>query len=183
MGGPSLPCYLWQMPLNTGCSLQPIHGRCGMRLPHWFWPALPKLLEGAFSPSLEPLEQRPPKLGCKTRLSCDRAPFGLFVLHNSRSVPSHSSGVFDFHFTLPLSPLALPAHPTASHSPQFPLFVAACCNTDWFSPVQHSRWESTWLYLCAAEVLTRFMFGIFCLGLPAHTCTPCLHLLIYFEKG
>lgn len=37
-----LPGYLWQMPLNRGDCLQPIHGCCGMRLPHLLWSALPK---------------------------------------------------------------------------------------------------------------------------------------------
>lgn len=42
-----LPGYLWQMPLNRGCSLQAIHGCCGMRLPHWLCPTLPRALEGS----------------------------------------------------------------------------------------------------------------------------------------
>lgn len=32
------------MPVYRGRSLQPIHGCCEMRLPHRFWPALPKPL-------------------------------------------------------------------------------------------------------------------------------------------
>lgn len=43
-GSPTLPGYLWQMPLYRGRSLQPIHGCCGMRLPRRFWPARSKPL-------------------------------------------------------------------------------------------------------------------------------------------
>lgn len=42
-----LPGYLWQMPLNRGCSLQAIHGCCGMKLPCWLCPTLPRALEGS----------------------------------------------------------------------------------------------------------------------------------------
>lgn len=46
-----LPCYLWQLLLHHACSLQSIHGCCGMRLQQQFWDTHPNHLEVALHPS------------------------------------------------------------------------------------------------------------------------------------
>lgn len=60
-----LPGYLWQMPLSQGCSLQPIHGCCGIRLPCRFWPTLPKPLRSSIVLPLPINQARLPNLAYK----------------------------------------------------------------------------------------------------------------------
>lgn len=109
-----LPGYLWQMPLSQGCSLQPIHGCCGIRLPCRFWPTLPKPLRSSIVPPLPINQARLPNLAYKNGhfdshswdfwngLKSTPAPLFLSTLRLPLSISALSCIPHSLRFSLPL---------------------------------------------------------------------------------
>lgn len=166
-----LPGYLWQMPLSQGCSLQPIHGCCGIRLPCRFWPTLPKPLRSSIVPPLPINQARLPNLAYKN---------GHFDSHSWdfwNGLKSTPAPLFLSTLRLPLSISALSCIP---HSLRFslplPFSLSLCLAVIglifffFVNPVQKSQWESTKLYLSAAELGPAWtldpLFGFTC----SHLC-------------
>lgn len=158
-GSPTLPGYLWQMPLYRGRSLQPIHGCCGMRLPRRFWPARSKPLGSRsvvsrFAITLND-QTSVPEPGF-TRMDILRATlltFGIVWpttrLKEDQFIPPPVFCTFFF------SPFLLHHPPALSLQFALPLpsFLSSLlCRswTDLFGPQRQSEWESTRLYLSAA---------------------------------
>lgn len=126
------------MPLNWGCSLQPIHGSCGIRLLQQFWPALPKLFgSSAVSPLTLSLNSiRPVIQTWFAEWTFQEPPiftFGIvWRITNYRSIQTPSLCTFSqLHPSFPLSyfPSVLhpsPAYPTPSPSFSLSLLPFLC---------------------------------------------------------
>lgn len=188
------------MPLNWGCSLQPIHGSCGIRLLQQFWPALPKLFgSSAVSPLTLSLNSiRPVIQTWFAEWTFQEPPiftFGIvWRITNYRSIQTPSLCTFSqLHPSFPLSsfPSVLhpsPAYPTLllSPSPSFPFF--AWLFQDWFIYLRTAELEgkhrdifvSCWGWTCFTVDDLGSLFGFTCSHLhllpPQHYCVAVWYL-------
>lgn len=122
------------MPLSQGCSLQPIHGCCGIRLPRRFWPTLPKLLSSTVVPPLPINPIRPGSQTWLTRmdiLTTTVAAFGIDWSSLQHPLCIFFSPPYPYLFLLrPVLHTPLPQ--ALSPSPFFSLFMLGCYWTDFF---------------------------------------------------